>query len=71
MREEEATDGRGAAGVKERTASSVLSTDLARGCRVGACSGSKRGRALAAVVLRVKWGGGSSVKEKGDGRVGS
>ena len=57
------------AGFNERTVRGVLSTDFARRCRDGAWSGSKRGRALAAVVFRVKWGGGSSVKENDDGGI--
>jgi len=39
-------------------------------CQDGTWSGSKRGRALAAVVFCVKWGGGSSVMEKANGGIG-
>jgi len=58
----------GVAGFNARTVGGVLvlSTDLARRCRDGACRVSKRGRALAAVVFRVKWGGGSSVNKNGN-----
>jgi hypothetical protein len=69
IREEERTGGRAVVfGKREVTVGLVLSTDLARRWR-GAWRGSKRGRALVAVVLRVKWGGGSSFKEKDKGGI--
>jgi len=55
--EEDAMEERGVAGFNGQTAGGVLSTDLAHQCQDGACSGSKRGRALAAVVFHVKWVG--------------